>query len=137
MDFESILEDRIARRKKKTILLIVIFLGICISLYFTIGMINKLENDIKNSSSRFPIEINDSNVNSAKGLTTLISASIELSMINALGSISLLKLYLFAVFQSIILGTLIVNFISMLSIDNDQILLELIKRIKTVEKQLL
>jgi hypothetical protein len=137
MDFESILEDRIARRKKKTILLIVIFLGICISLYFTIGMINKLENDIKNSSSRFPIEINDSNVNSAKGLTTLISASIELSMINALGSISLSKLYLFAVFQSIILGTLIVNFISMLSIDNDQILLELIKRIKTVEKQLL
>lgn len=133
MDLENIVKDRIKRKKSKSILLVVVVVGVSILLYFTIGIINELEDDILNSSSNFPIEIEDIKENDPKELITLIRASIELSLINTMGSISLTRLYIFAVFQSIVLGFLIANFISMLAPENDKILLQMIQRIKVLE----
>lgn len=135
MDIENIVKDRIKRRKSKSILLSIVFVGICISLFFTVGLINRIEDDIKNSSSNFPIKIDNISEDDTEGVVTLIRASIELSVINTMGSISLTRLYIFAVFQSITIGFLIANFISLLAPENDKILLQIIQRMKMVENQ--
>jgi hypothetical protein len=133
MQIEKLIAGRIKRKRRLSFIVCLIFIGIFISLYFTIKYSNNIENSINTNASILSNKVSKIDTEHLKAAANLFEISIESSLVNTKGSIALSKIHIFAVFQAVLLGFLIAKFISMLFPVDDKILLSIIQRLKEIE----